>query len=39
MVPAWYLMGASVLTLIALKAFPEKAVTDACAACASPPPA
>jgi MFS family permease len=29
-VPAWYLMGATVLTLIALKAFPERAAPQVC---------
>jgi MFS family permease len=31
MIPAWYLMGATVLTLIALKSFPEQAAPLACA--------
>jgi MFS family permease len=31
MIPAWYLMGATVLTLIALRAFPEQAAPIACA--------
>jgi MHS family proline/betaine transporter-like MFS transporter len=31
MIPAWYLMGATVLTLIALKAFPERTAPLACA--------
>jgi MFS family permease len=30
MIPAWYLMGASVVTLIALKAFPERRASRVC---------
>lgn len=40
MIPAWYLMGATVLTLFALKAFPEREVTPpACVDRAVWPPA
>lgn len=38
MMPAWYLMAATLLTLAALKAFPEPDARGACVACASPPP-
>jgi MFS transporter, MHS family, proline/betaine transporter len=37
MMPAWYLMAATLLTLAALKAFPEPEARGACVACASPP--
>ncbi|SIO70584.1 Predicted arabinose efflux permease, MFS family [Burkholderia sp. GAS332] len=39
MVPAWYLMGATLLTLAALRAFPEAEARDARLASASQPPA
>ncbi|MFM0200818.1 MFS transporter [Paraburkholderia fungorum] len=39
MMPAWYLMAATLVTLAALKAFPEPEAKGACVACASPPPA
>jgi MHS family proline/betaine transporter-like MFS transporter len=37
MMPAWYLMAATLLTLAALRAFPEPEARSACVACASPP--
>lgn len=39
MVPAWYLMAATLLTLVALTAFPEAEARDARVASASQPPA
>ena len=39
MVPAWYLMAATLLTLAALRAFPEAEAPDARLASASQPPA
>lgn len=37
MVPAWYLMGATLLTLAALKGFPEPMTRGACSACPPQP--
>ncbi|OAJ53221.1 MFS transporter [Paraburkholderia ginsengiterrae] len=39
MVPAWYLIGATLLTLCALKGFPEKTSAGAHITCGSQPPA